>query len=67
MEACELVRLILNKITVPTEPKRAGNPTESKPPSEHSSTQDSKVGTDCKERLGCYGDFFGAYWGLPLY
>ena len=26
MEACELVRLILNKITVPAEPKRAGNP-----------------------------------------
>ena len=26
MEACELVRLILNKVTVPTEPKRAGNP-----------------------------------------
>jgi hypothetical protein len=26
MEACELVRLTLNKITVPTEPKRAGNP-----------------------------------------
>jgi hypothetical protein len=26
MEACELVRLILNKIIIPTEPKRAGNP-----------------------------------------
>jgi hypothetical protein len=26
MEACELVRLILNKVIVPTEPKRAGNP-----------------------------------------
>jgi hypothetical protein len=26
MEACELVRLILNKVTVPSEPKRAGNP-----------------------------------------
>jgi len=26
MEACELVRLILNKATIPTEPKRAGNP-----------------------------------------
>lgn len=26
MEACELVRLILNKVTVPAEPKRAGNP-----------------------------------------
>jgi IS5 family transposase len=26
MEACELVRLLLNKITVPEEPKRAGNP-----------------------------------------
>jgi hypothetical protein len=26
MEACELVRLTLNKITVPSEPKRAGNP-----------------------------------------
>jgi hypothetical protein len=26
MEACELVRLILNKITVPAESKRAGNP-----------------------------------------
>jgi IS5 family transposase len=26
MEACELVRLLLNKVTVPTEPKRAGNP-----------------------------------------
>jgi hypothetical protein len=26
MEACELVRLILNKVTVPEEPKRAGNP-----------------------------------------
>jgi IS5 family transposase len=26
MEACELVRLTLNKITVPNEPKRAGNP-----------------------------------------
>ena len=26
MEACELVRLIINKIVVPTEPKRAGNP-----------------------------------------
>jgi transposase len=25
-EACELIRLILNKITIPTEPKRAGNP-----------------------------------------
>jgi hypothetical protein len=26
MEACELVRLILNKATIPAEPKRAGNP-----------------------------------------
>jgi hypothetical protein len=26
MEACELVRLTLNRITVPNEPKRAGNP-----------------------------------------
>lgn len=26
MEACDLVRLFLNKVTVPTEPKRAGNP-----------------------------------------
>lgn len=26
MEACELVRLLLNKITIPAEPKRAGNP-----------------------------------------
>jgi hypothetical protein len=26
MEACELVRLTLNKITIPKEPKRAGNP-----------------------------------------
>jgi len=26
MEACELIRLILNKVTIPTEPKRAGNP-----------------------------------------
>jgi hypothetical protein len=26
MEACELVRLFLNKVTIPTEPKRAGNP-----------------------------------------
>lgn len=26
MEACELVRLIVNKTVVPTEPKRAGNP-----------------------------------------
>jgi len=26
MEACELVRLILNKVTIPAEPKRAGNP-----------------------------------------
>ena len=26
MEACEAIRLILNKIVVPTEPKRAGNP-----------------------------------------
>jgi hypothetical protein len=26
MEACELVRLIVNKIIVPAEPKRAGNP-----------------------------------------
>jgi hypothetical protein len=26
MEACELVRHIINKIVVPTEPKRAGNP-----------------------------------------
>jgi len=26
MEACELVRLILNKIVIPKEPKRAGNP-----------------------------------------
>lgn len=26
MEACELIRLILNKVTVPAEPKRAGNP-----------------------------------------
>jgi hypothetical protein len=26
MEACELVRLIVNKAIVPTEPKRAGNP-----------------------------------------
>jgi hypothetical protein len=26
MEACELARLILNKVIVPTEPKRAGNP-----------------------------------------
>jgi len=26
MEACELIRLILNKIIVPAEPKRAGNP-----------------------------------------
>jgi IS5 family transposase len=26
MEACELVRLILNKIIIPPEPKRAGNP-----------------------------------------
>ena len=26
MEACELVRLIVNKKVVPTEPKRAGNP-----------------------------------------
>jgi hypothetical protein len=26
MEACELVRLIINKIIVPKEPKRAGNP-----------------------------------------
>jgi hypothetical protein len=26
MEACELVRQIINKIVVPTEPKRAGNP-----------------------------------------
>ena len=26
MEACELVRLILNKTVIPTEPKRAGNP-----------------------------------------
>jgi hypothetical protein len=26
MEACELVRLTLNKITIPTTPKRAGNP-----------------------------------------
>jgi transposase len=26
MEACELIRLTLNKVTVPAEPKRAGNP-----------------------------------------
>jgi hypothetical protein len=26
MEACELTRLFLNKVTVPSEPKRAGNP-----------------------------------------
>ena len=26
MEACELIRLILNKIVIPKEPKRAGNP-----------------------------------------
>jgi hypothetical protein len=26
MDACELVRLIINKIIVPAEPKRAGNP-----------------------------------------
>ena len=26
MEACELVRLIVNKVVVPAEPKRAGNP-----------------------------------------
>jgi transposase len=26
MEACELIRLILNKVTVPAEPRRAGNP-----------------------------------------
>jgi hypothetical protein len=26
MEACELVRLILNKVTIPAAPKRAGNP-----------------------------------------
>lgn len=26
MEACELVRLILNKVVIPAEPKRAGNP-----------------------------------------
>jgi len=26
MEACELIRLVLNKIVIPTEPKRAGNP-----------------------------------------
>lgn len=26
MEACELTRLFLNKVTIPTEPKRAGNP-----------------------------------------
>jgi hypothetical protein len=26
MEACELVRLTLNKITIPNQPKRAGNP-----------------------------------------
>lgn len=26
MEACELIRLFLNKVTVPAEPKRAGNP-----------------------------------------
>ncbi len=39
MEACELIRLILNKVTVPAEPKRAGNQaTDAKPPSEYSST-----------------------------
>ncbi len=26
MEACELIRLVLNKVTIPAEPKRAGNP-----------------------------------------
>ncbi|MGD6932814.1 MAG: hypothetical protein ACQCN5_01235 [Candidatus Bathyarchaeia archaeon] len=26
MEACELVRLFLNKVTIPAESKRAGNP-----------------------------------------
>ncbi|MCL4429414.1 MAG: transposase [Chloroflexi bacterium] len=26
MEACELIRLILNKVTVPAKPKKAGNP-----------------------------------------
>jgi hypothetical protein len=29
MDACELIRLFLNKVTVPAEPKRAGNPSYS--------------------------------------